>query len=291
MNYIFLLAVTIIYTANPEFNYNIKAISMRLKLRKYRYVLLTLLIIALLSFGCTEKKPENKLNPPDNTDVYKQVEPVSLQSKLDSIKNTFENKASEEKKQAYQQGVDEVGESGAMKNALREGDDAYMFELPNADGSTVKMAELLNEGPVVLIWYRGGWCPYCNVQLKEMQSYLPQIKELGANLVAISPEVPDSSLSTKEKGELDYYVLSDKGNDVARKFGIVYTLPKVVQEQFEGRIDVDGYNADNKKELPLAVTYIVNKDGKITYAFIDKDYKKRAEPETIINELKKLRNW
>ena len=256
-----------------------------------RYPFLILLAIILLSFGCGENKDvENKLNPPDKTDVDKQVEPVSLQSKLDSMKNRFESKATDEKKQAYQKGVDEVGESAAMKNALREGDEAYKFELPNADGETVKLDELLKEGPVVVVWYRGGWCPYCNIQLKEMQSYLPQIKELGANLVAISPEVPDSSLSTKEKDELEYFVLSDKGNDVARRFGIVYTLPEVVQEQFEGRIDVDAYNGDEKKELPLAVTYIINKVGTITYAFIDKDYKKRAEPEVIIGELKKLKN-
>src|SRR5690606_18563588 len=120
-------------------------------------------------------------------------------------------------------------------------------------------------------------------------SYLPQIRELGANIVAISPEMPDSSLSTKEKDELSYHVLSDVGNKVGKKFGIVYTLPEVVQKQFEGRLDVDAYNGDNKKELPLAVTYIINTDGKISYAFIDKDYKKRAEPEEIIKELKKLK--
>lgn len=122
-----------------------------------------------------------------------------------------------------------------------------------------------------------------------MQEYLPQIKELGANLVAISPEIPDSSLSTKQKGELSYYVLSDIGNEVARKYGIVYTLPEVVQKQFEGRLDVNSYNGDTKKELPLAVTYIIDKNGKITYAFLDTDYKKRAEPEEILKALKELK--
>lgn len=261
--------------------------------RKYRLIILGLLAITLLTFGCRENDPEQKLNPPDATEVDKEKiisdNPVSLQSKLDSMKNRFESKATDEKKKAYEQGVEEVGESAAMKTALKEGDDAFMFELPSASGSNVKLEELLKDGPVVVIWYRGGWCPYCNIQLREMQSYLPQIKELGANLVAISPEMPDSSLSTKEKDQITYHVLSDAGNKVGKKFGIVYTLPEVVQKQFEGRLDVDAYNGDNKKELPLAVTYIINKDGKITYAFIDKDYKKRAEPEEIIRELKKLK--
>lgn len=262
--------------------------------RKYRLYILGLLAITLLTFGCSKDQPQtDKLNPPDNTDVDRNKpvseSPVSLQSKLDSMKNRFESKATDEKKKDYEQGVEEVGQSAAMKTALKKGDDAYLFDLPGASGSNVKLEELLKEGPVVVIWYRGGWCPYCNVQLREMQSYLPQIKDLGANLIAISPEMPDSSLSTKQKDELSYYVLSDAGNKVGKKYGIVYTLPEVVQKQFEGRIDVDGYNGDNKKELPLAVTYIINTDGKITYAFIDKDYKKRAEPEEILKALKELK--
>lgn len=261
-------------------------------LKKHSVIILTFLAL-MLTFGCTESDPEQKLNPPDGTDVDKDKpitdSPVSLQSKLDSMKNRFESKATDDKKKDYAQGVKEVDDLGLTKTALNVGDEAYKFDLPGASGSNVKLEELLKEGPVVVMWYRGGWCPYCNVQLRTMQEYLPQIKELGANLVAISPEIPDSSLSTKQKDELSYYVLSDIGNEVARKYGIVYTLPEVVQKQFEGRLDVNSYNGDTKKELPLAVTYIIDKNGKITYAFLDTDYKKRAEPEEILKALKKLK--
>jgi peroxiredoxin len=249
---------------------------------KHRVIILTFLAL-MLTFGCSKDDPEQKLNPPDATDVDKNKpitdSPVSLQSKLDSMKNRFESKATDDKKKDYAQGVKEVDDLGLTKTALNVGDEAYKFDLPGASGSNVKLDELLKDGPVVVMWYRGGWCPYCNVQLREMQSYLPQIKELGANLVAISPEIPDSSLSTKQKDELSYYVLSDIGNEVARKYGIVYTLPEVVQKQFEGRLDVNSYNGDTKKELPLAVTYVIDKNGKITYAFLDTDYKKEPSPK------------
>lgn len=262
-------------------------------IRKFSLLAIPFLLLILLS-GCNDDTASNKLNPPDNTDVDKQEElrnePVSLQTKLDSMKNKFESNAPEDKKKDYAQGVKEVDDLGLSASALKEGDDAYKFELPSASGSNIKLDDLLKDGPVVLIWYRGGWCPYCNVQLMEMQKYLPEIQSLGANLVAISPEQPDSSLSTKEKGKLDYYVLSDLGNKVAREYGIVYTLPEVVQKQFEGRLDVDAYNKDTKKELPLGAAYVIDKNGKITYAFLDSDYKKRAEPEKIIEELKKLKN-
>ena len=254
---------------------------------------LAVILLMLTAFGCQQNAPREEQHPSNKIDTDDQKSasdmPISLQLRLDSMKNRFEQKASEEKKRDYAQGVSEVDDLGLVKSASDTGDDAFMFELPSATGESIKLGDLLKQGPVVLIWYRGGWCPYCNLQLRTMQQYLPQIKELGANLVAISPEMPDSSISTKEKDELSYYVLSDKGNKVAKKYGIVYTLPEVVQKQFEGRIDVNAYNGDNKKELPLAVTYVVDTNGKITYAFLNSDYKKRAEPEEIIKALKDLK--
>ncbi|MCB2230452.1 AhpC/TSA family protein [bacterium] len=212
----------------------------------------------------------------------------SLQAQLDERKAQFTENAPPEMINAFEQGVVDVAESGVLETALREGDMAPMFSLPGALGDTVALADLTAEGPVVLIWYRGGWCPYCNLQLSAMQEVLPQIKQRGASLVAISPQVPDSSLSTKEKSSLQFTVLSDRGNAVARQFGIVYKLPEGVKEQFEGRLDIPAYDGDDSWELPLAATYIVGADGVIRYAFVDPDYRKRAEPAEILGELDKL---
>ena len=115
----------------------------------------------------------------------------------------------------YEQGIEEVRKSGATEKALKVGDRAPDFELPDATGKKVKLSDLKARGPVVVTWYRGGWCPYCNIALRGFHKSLPEIRAAGASLVAISPETPDNSMSTTEKNHLDYEVLSDKGNKVA----------------------------------------------------------------------------
>lgn len=210
---------------------------------------------------------------------------TSLQAQLDERRAAFSQMASDEMKAAFEQGVEEVGESGVMESAMKVGDKAPGFTLPNHAGEPVSLADLLKDGPVVLTWYRGGWCPYCNIQLQAYQEAMPEWEKHGAQLVAVSPETPDNAEDTVDKGELRFTVLSDAGNEVARKYGVVYTLPQVVLDQFDGRIDLAKYNGDDKNELPLAVTYVIDTDGVIRYAFLDKDYRKRAEPAAITEAL------
>ncbi|MBD3404254.1 redoxin domain-containing protein [candidate division GN15 bacterium] len=257
----------------------------------FRWVFaLTLSVLALtallLAAGCGGDQTAEETE--DATRIADKPIP-SLQDKLDRRKAQFTEEAPAEMVNTFEKGVAQVAESGVLETALGEGDRAPMFALPNAVGDTVRLAGLLETGPAVLVWYRGGWCPYCNMQLNAMQEVLPLIKERGASLVAISPEVPDSSLSTKEMSSLEFHVLSDVGNTVAEQFGIVYTLPPEVQEQFQGRLDIPAYNADESWTLPLAVTYVVDTDGVIRYAFVDPDYRKRAEPSEIIAALDRLR--
>ena len=156
----------------------------------------------------------------------------------------------------------------------------------NAAGKEVKLAELTARGPVVLTWYRGGWCPYCNIALRGFHKSLPEIRAAGATLVALSPETPDNTLSTTEKNHLDFEVLSDRGNKVAHAYGVAYKVPKVVVEQSKGRLDLAKHNGDNSGELPLGAAYIVDRGGVIRYAFIDADYRKRAEPSTVVAVLR-----
>src|SRR5262249_13450133 len=153
--------------------------------------------------------------------------------------------------------------------ALKVGDRAPDFELPDATGKKVKLSELTARGPVVMTWYRGGWCPYCNIALRGFQKRLPEIRAEGASLVAISPETPDNSLSTAEKNHLEFEVLSDRGNRVAQSYGVAYKVPRVVAEQSQGRLA--RYNGDDSGTLPLGVTYVIDHDGIIRYAFVDSD--------------------
>ncbi|HQZ98441.1 MAG TPA: peroxiredoxin-like family protein [Pyrinomonadaceae bacterium] len=181
-----------------------------------------------------------------------------------------------------------VSSEDAAKKALNVGAKAPEFELKDSTGKLVSSKTLLKQGSMVLTFYRGSWCPFCNTYLRKLGQRMPDIKAAGGNLVAISVENPDASMAVAKKNEVLFPVLSDANLDVARKFGIVYQMPPDTDERYKKNgLDVAKHNAMDKPELPLAVTYIINKKGVITYAFIETDYKKRAEPDVLIEHLKK----
>lgn len=252
----------------------------------------TPLLIALAGaaavLAMTACSSESESGSADDDSNAAAVQNASLQSQLDERRADFNARADEDTKQTYDRGVQQVGESGVMDTALRVGDDAPDFTLPSATGEDVTLSSLLAEGPVVLTWYRGGWCPYCNIQLKAYQERLADFQAAGAQLVAISPELPDNSLSTREKNELDFVVLSDQGLSVAEQFGIAYTLPTEVQDKFKGRLDLPTFNGDDSWRLPLSATYIIATDGTIRYAYLNEDYRERAETADLLAELGKL---
>lgn len=214
----------------------------------------------------------------------------SLQAALDEKANNPNRDPDSPRAVAFREGIELVGESDAMENGLREGAQAPAFTLPNHRGEPINSADLLKQGPLVVVWYRGAWCPYCNIQLSHMAEAMPRIKKLGANVVAISPELPDQTVKKTDVDKLGFAVLSDLNNNVARKFKIVYTMPDVVNDLFlKGGLDLAKKNGTNNYDMPLAVTYVIDTTGEITYAYYDKDYKKRAEPMEIIDHLQTLK--
>jgi peroxiredoxin len=214
-------------------------------------------------------------------------EPVKKE--LEEFKREMASKAPAERLKAYEEGVELVKKSGAVERALKVGDKAPDFVLPNATGKPVELSGLLKHGPVVVTWYRGAWCPYCNIALRGLQKVLPEIKAEGASLVAISPQTPDNALTTVEKDGLGFEVLSDRGNKAAGAFRVAYKVPAVVIEQFKGRVDLSKYNGDSSNELPLGATYVIDQQGVIRYAFVDGDYRKRAEPSAVVAALRGLK--
>jgi peroxiredoxin len=172
---------------------------------------------------------------------------------------------------------------------LQVGDKAPDFSLSNATDKTTKLSELLKKGKVVLTFYRGSWCPYCNLQLAHYQKSLPEIHDLGAELVAISPQTPDESLNVKEKNELDFEVLSDNGNIVARKYTTVFkNADAPVNTMTELGFDFDAHYSDDSRELPIPAVFIIEKDATISFAkSLGGDYRNRVEVSEIINALKK----
>ncbi len=246
--------------------------------------LTTLAIGVLLIGGCSKKQSQEQADQKAMT----QSEGETLTSQLQNHNAEWLKNAPQATVSAFEEGVKEIKESGILEQAIHEGQMAPDFSLPDIKGDTVRLSDLLKSGPVVIIWYRGGWCPYCNLQLRAMTKVAPQIKSLGATLVAISPQLPDSSISTAEKDTLNFTVLSDVGNRVASEYKIVYTIPEVMLEKLQGHLDLAGYNGSDSTQLPLAVTYIVDTTGTVRYAFLSADYRVRAEPSVIVSELQKL---
>jgi len=230
-----------------------------------------------------------KGNPDGATAVEAATELPPLSNQLEAMSAQAREKMPAEVMQTLVSGVMEVQASGITDAALNTGDLAVDAELPDAQGNQVTLSELWSKGPLVVVWYRGGWCPYCNLQLQAMQAALPAIKQAGGTLVAITPETPDNSLTTSEKNKLEFIVLSDQGNEVAKKYGVVFKLPAKVSPIYKSLgIDLATSNGDDSDELPLAATYVIDKTGKIRYAFLDANYTKRAEPADVVEALKGL---
>jgi Peroxiredoxin len=166
------------------------------------------------------------------------------------------------------------------------GDPAPGFTLPDARGAMVDLATLLADGPVVLIFYRGAWCPFCNLQLRAFQAALPAITAAGATLVAVSPQTPDASLSLTEKADLEFAVLSDHANTVARSHGLVLTMgdaPRAAQRQ--AGLELAEVNGEDSGELPAPAVYVIGQNGTIRYKSISPDYRWRVGPDEVLAAL------
>lgn len=183
--------------------------------------------------------------------------------------------------------TEDLEKTGQAQRAIHQGQKAPDFTLPDAKGQKVRLSDLLKKGPVVLTFYRGGWCPFCNLQLKSYQEHLAQLRAQGAELVAVSPQTPDATVATAEKDALTFPVLSDVGNQVARTYGLVFRLPDAVvpiYKQFG--IELEKHNGDASHELPMPATYLIGQDGIVKLSQVEADYKKRMPIETLLAALK-----
>lgn len=193
----------------------------------------------------------------------------------------------EEKLAIFNNDAHLLGEKFTSPLKLTAGDQAPKFSLPNAVGENISLEDMLQQGSVVLTFYRGTWCPYCNLQLKNYQQILPLIKEAGATLVAISPMTPDNSLQMKDSNELQFEVLSDVGNKVARQFTTVFTNPETsIQAMADLGYDFHGFYGDTSAELPVPATFVIAQDRSILFAnSAGGDYRERVEPSAILGAL------
>lgn len=209
-----------------------------------------------------------------------------LSKQLAEQQNTIRESVAADEYQMLLDGTQVLSKTDILAKAPQKGDKLLDFSLSNQKGEPLKSFELLAKGSLVITFYRGGWCPYCNLELRAYQQVLEEIKAVGAMLVAITPELPDASMSTTGKNELEFEVLSDVNSEYANALGIFFILPAELRDLYKSfGTDLEEYNGKGQFGLPLAATFIVKQNGIITSAFVDVDYTKRKEPNEVIQEL------
>ncbi|WP_328743845.1 AhpC/TSA family protein [Streptomyces sp. NBC_00285] len=211
---------------------------------------------------------------------------MTLNAELHAFYTARQQQIPADIRQIMQRAGQELANSGQADRALAVGAQAPLFHLPSAAGNPVSLADLVKTGPVVLTFYRGAWCPYCNIALRALQQHHDEITARGAHLVAVSPQVPDESLSLAEKHQLAFSVLSDVGSDTAKQYGLAFDLPNDLATIYSKLgFDLQRVNGGHPRTLPLPATYVIDRDGVIRWAFVDADYTKRAEPAAVLAAL------
>lgn len=187
---------------------------------------------------------------------------------------------------AFGKSIEDLKTGKFEENSIQIGDQIPEFSLPNALGKIVSSEEILKNEKIVLAFYRGGWCPYCNLELKFLQDSLIRIKNKGAALIAVSPQSPDHSLSMIEKNNLEFEVLTDIDNNFAKKLGIVFQLQDFVLPYYKGLgIFLSDFNKNNDNTLPIPAVFVVDKNRVVTYRFLDVNYMNRVDVEKLIEAL------
>lgn len=208
---------------------------------------------------------------------------MALKQQLEQCSIDFTQKQPEMAK-IFCEFTEQLRESKILDAVLREGDYSPDFALPNINEQVVKMDDLFQDGKLVVIFYRGGWCPYCSLELQAWQGLYGDFRAKKVNIVAISPEKAEVSSMSNSNNNLSFEVLSDQGNEVARKFGLVFRLTGGMIDLYAKLgIDLVSVNGDNSGELPIPATYVIGKDRKILDAYIDVDYRVRKDPQEILD--------
>jgi peroxiredoxin len=208
---------------------------------------------------------------------------MSLATDLSTLKDGMYAQMPEELSHTISKSIEDFVQTWNPANAINVGQLFPDFSLSDATGKQVSLKELLAKGPLLISFYRGGWCPYCNLALNALQDSLSAIKARGVTLVAISPELPDQSLTMQERNELQFPVLSDAENNLARKLGILFQQPDTLRPILEANgVDLQERNGDDSYEVPFPASYLIDSKGMIRSAFLDPDYTRRLEPSTAL---------
>ncbi|MBR7993210.1 AhpC/TSA family protein [Burkholderia cenocepacia] len=218
---------------------------------------------------------------------------MSLQDKLDAFRVDFKAgkppfNAPPEIHPVMERATAELIASGQAGRAIKAGDRAPSFKLKDQDGNDVSSAALLVKGPLVVTFYRGVWCPYCNIELQAINEVLPEIRAYGANAVAISPQTPVNSRKSVRTNELGFPVLSDVNGQTGADFGLRFALPDYLVELYKNlKNDLPAFNNDPSWTLPMPARYVIGQNGIVLYSEVNPDYTRRPDPSDMFPVLEK----
>jgi peroxiredoxin len=214
---------------------------------------------------------------------------MSLQTELDAFRSAWAERVGPGIVDTIRQDNEALAKSGIVDTALKGGDVFPGLSLPDQRGRQRDLKAMFTEAPLVVTFYRGGWCPYCSLELRAYQQALSEIERYGAKLVAVSPETPNNTLTTTEKNDLAFPVLSDVQGRLADALGIRFSLSQTIRDLYvKFGHDLPTHNGDGRWSLPIPATYVVAKGGRIALAHVDPDYRNRLEPQAALEALRKL---
>jgi peroxiredoxin len=213
----------------------------------------------------------------------------SLREQFAERKQLIAKYALPETQAIHARAIAEIRDSAIVRSALAVGSLALPFELQDHNGVNVCSTEVLRKTSMVICFFRGRWCPFCVGQLEAMNLLLPQIHEAGATLFGVSPQTVQQSFFMVDQHKLRFPLLSDRNNETARNFGLVYRVPDYQQSVYRRSfVNLPHLNGDDSWELPIPATYIVGRDGIVRYASVNPDYSERPEPVDILENLLSL---
>ncbi len=215
---------------------------------------------------------------------------MTLEAQLAKMRETMAKEIPAEIRDVMHVQNEELRNSGQLEKAIKPGDPLPPFEMPNYSGETLSSEALLAEGPLVISFFRGHWCPYCNVELYSLREIVDELKSLGANLVALTPTLPEFNKAQIEKRRLNFPLLTDKGNTYADTLGIRFVLPEVLQNAYAnvGGIDLPTINGDPSWTLPIPTRLVVDPGGIVRAVDMDPDYTYRPEPSKSVADVKAI---
>lgn len=212
---------------------------------------------------------------------------MALQDKLDEYKVGFRKKVPQEKQDVMARATNDLRNSGILNDVVKPGDVIEDFALPNQDGETISLKDLRAKGPVVISFFRGGWCPYCNIELEAVNEAATSFGVEGASLVVISPQTQANSKKSHDEKAPDVDILVDDDNTIARKLGLVFSLPEDLREIYLSfGIDLVQANGNDKWELPMPTRLIIDTDGTVRHVHVEPDYTQRPDPSETLAALK-----